>query len=103
MDTTEHADLENLLKSPGWLRVLERAREEWKDGYPAKIKLAIQEARDKGEDVASAVVKVDYASDEINRLLSWPKERLAQMTRASAEVTNTAVFSRGGYDITPAR
>lgn len=95
-DQNEKADLEQLLASGGWLRLVERARVDWKDGYPAKIKLAISDARQKNADIAAAVGAVDYASDEINRLLSWPRERLAQIERGKDVTTTT--FQRGGYD-----
>jgi len=95
-DQNEKADLEQLLASGGWLRLVDRARVDWKDGYPAKIKYAIQEARKSGGDMGEAVGAVDYASDEINRLLSWPRERLAQIERGKDVTTTT--FARGGYD-----
>ena len=65
--------------------------------------MAIQEARLSGGDMGEAVSRIDYTSDEINRLLSWPKERLSQMARTmSTEVTHTN-FTRGGYDTTTPR
>lgn len=92
----EKIDLEQLLQSGGWLRVLDRARLDWKEGYPAKIKGAVQQARERGEDVGAAVAAVDYASDEINRLISWPSERLKAIERAKDQTVTS--FSRGGYD-----
>ena len=94
-DSNEKADLEQLIASAGWLRIVERARVEWKEGYPMKIKLAITEAREKGESVEAAVLKVDYANDQIAALVSYPKDRLAQIVRAK-DVHN--VLSRGGYE-----
>lgn len=100
-DQNEKSDLEQLLSSAGWLRVLERARVDWRDGYPAKIKQAIFDAKANRENIESAVASIEAASDAINQLLSWPKERLAQLERGK-DVTQTT-FTRGGYDTSTAR
>ncbi len=96
---TERDDLEQLLKAAGWLRLLEFARVEWRENYPVKIKQAIQQARDAGTDIGEAVSRIDYASDQINRLLSWPKERVARLNQPET----TTGFLRGGYDPPTAR
>jgi hypothetical protein len=94
-ESHEREDLDALVKSPGWLRLLERARKEWTEGYPAKIKLAIATAQHDRTDVASAVASVDVASDAINALLSWPSDRVRQLTAMKDERIS---LTRGGYD-----
>lgn len=98
--TDEKADLDNLLKAPGWLRLLEHARHEWVVGYPAKVKLAIQQARADGTDVASAVASVDAAADAINALVSWPGERVKFLQK---QIERPVSLARGGYDPSTAR
>lgn len=93
--TNEKDDLDSLLTSPGWLRVVNWARTEWADGYPAKVKMAIMKAKEQGSDIAAAVEAVDAAADAVNALLSWPSNRLRgyEMAAELPEPTMT----RGGY------
>lgn len=76
---TEHDELKDLLQHPGFLRFLRHARSEWADGYGHRMKEAIKAASEHGEDLHYAVMRVDFANEQINALLSWPKERLAQL------------------------
>jgi hypothetical protein len=96
--TDERADLDQLLQSPGWLRFLEYARQSWKDGLPSRITGAAELGATDAEKGA-AMLKVLYTAQEINALLSWPKERLARLNMPETQTT----LSRGGYDPTPAR
>ena len=89
--TDEKAELEALVTSPGWLRVLEHARQEWKEDYPAKVKLAMQ-----GADPGIAWNRVDAASDAVNALLTWPKERLRVMAERQAREAEPFSVSRRG-------
>lgn len=95
---TEREDLENLVKSGGWLRFVQYVQAEWKDGYPGKIKLAIQQARQESRDLGEAVAGVDLANDAINVVMSWPKDQLRKI--AVKEITPAelegAVSRRGG-------
>jgi hypothetical protein len=87
---SEKDDLDNLLKSPGWLMLKDYARKEWRENYPAKVKMAIQHAKGDNLSLSAAVEAVDAASDAINALLSWPQERLqrlAQIVEAEHAVT----------------
>jgi hypothetical protein len=99
---SQREDLENLLKSPGWLLVVEQAREEWATGYPRKIKMAIQSARESGQDIAAAVSAIDVASDAVNALMSWPGERLKKLVmKDEAQAMTTTGWPdpsrRGGF------
>lgn len=95
-DTNEKADLEQLLASAGWLRFLEHARLQWKESLPDRLINAAELA-----DGAIEVKKVSYAALQINALLSFPKERLAQVSRPAQETVTG--FSRGGYETTAPR
>ena len=81
MTDDERGDWEGLIHSPGWLRLLEHARLEWKEHYPQKLKLARSNAKAAGEDAGQAMDRVDAASDAINALLSYPGEKLKSMER----------------------
>lgn len=89
--------MEALLACPGWLRFLTYARAEWAgDGYARKIKLAIKAAAEKGLNVAEAVQRVDAANDEINALLSYPKDRAASLLTQEQTRLQPPSLSRGG-------
>ena len=75
---TEKDEWGSLLTHPGFLRLLERARQEWVVGYPQKVKLAIAKARADKTDLGAAVAEVDAANEAINALLSWPATRQRQ-------------------------
>ena len=82
---TELDDWETLLTHPGYLRLLTYARQEWADGFNAKIKLAIVNARTQQRDVAVAVETIDAQNDAINALLSVPQMRIQQLLTKQAE------------------
>jgi hypothetical protein len=87
-DAQEREDLEALLSSPGWLRFLNHSRQTWAgDGYARKIKLAIKDAMEKHQNVAEAVQRVDAANDEVNALLTWPKDRVQGLLQREAQIT----------------
>ena len=87
--------LDDLARHPGWLWFLGEAKREWGEGYGRKVKLAIMKAQSEKQDVVSAVLAVDYANDEINRLLDRPREELARLT-PKKDVDMVTVMSRGG-------
>jgi ABC-type Fe2+-enterobactin transport system substrate-binding protein len=97
-EPNEREDLESLLKAPGWLRLINHSRKEWAgDGYAAKIKLAIRHATEKNENVAEAVQRVDAANDEVNAVLSWPKDRVQTLLTQEAQRQSSLVtLSRRG-------
>ena len=95
-DPREREDLEALLASPGWLRLLEYARQQWTVGNPQKIKLAIKDATASNQNVAEAVQRVDAANDEVNAILSWPKQRVQSLLTYETANTWSALSRRGG-------
>ena len=92
--TNEKDDLEQLLKSAGWLRFLEYARQHWNEQLPARLVAAAELGAH--EKASMEVLKMSYAASQINALLSWPKERLKHFDRQTALETNTT-WQRGGY------
>jgi hypothetical protein len=97
-EPNEREDLESLLKAPGWLRLLQHSRKTWAgDGYAAKIKLAIKDATERGQNVAEAVQRVDAANDEVNAILSWPKDRVQTLlTQETTRQSSLVTLSRRG-------
>jgi hypothetical protein len=93
-EPNEREDLESLLKAPGWLRLLQHSRKTWAgDGYAAKIKLAIKDATERGQNVAEAVQRVDAA----NAILSWPKDRVQTLlTQETTRQSSLVTLSRRG-------
>lgn len=79
-EPTDREDLEQLVTSPGWLRLMAFAKKQWgPEGYGVRVKQAIAHAIAQKDDIAHAVQRVDAANDEINRLLSWPQERIREL------------------------
>ena len=95
-DEREAEDLDNLVKSPGWQRVLAYAKQEWVTTYPVKIKQAIQQARAARESADAAVQAVDAGNDAVNALMSWPGSRLNALTSFSAATDAAKSPSRRG-------
>jgi hypothetical protein len=92
-DTNEKADLEQLLSSPGWLRYEHALGEFWRTQWSAHVEAA---ANDREDAMALQKLRqVIAAQKAVTQALSWPKERLAQLSRAKETVTS---FTRGGYD-----
>ena len=90
-DSNEKTDLEQLLQSAGWLRLLELARQRWKEQLPGRLAAA---AELQPLNASTEVLKILYAANEINQLLSWPKERLAVLERSRFVES----LARGGYE-----
>ena len=78
---SERDERVDLLQHPGFLRLLAKARDEYDQGYGRRCKEAVNAAKQNGEDLYMAVEKVDFAVEQINALLSWPKERVQQLSQ----------------------
>lgn len=92
--TPEIEHLEQLVKHPGWLLLLARARKEvGGTGYALRIKQAIAKAQADKTDIAMAVQMVDAATDAVNAILSWPESELKRLVPAEPEVPS---MMRGG-------
>lgn len=92
---TERDEWASLVTHPGYLRLLEHARQEWVVGYPAKIKLAIQ--RNAGADVGAKVMAVDAAQDAVNALLSLPDDRIRRLDGQKEAAAVLQPQGRGGF------
>ncbi len=76
MDETldqEREDLEALLATPGWTRFLRFVQKEWLTGrgYRARMRAAL--------GVTDGPQFVEMTATEIEKLLTWPGERLKQL------------------------
>jgi hypothetical protein len=95
--TDEKADLEQLLKSAGWLRFEHTQREYWQAQLSDLLASA---ANDRDDAIALARLRqVIAAQRAVLQALTWPKERLKLLTRPEGAPT----MSRGGYDAQTAR
>lgn len=89
--TTEKDDFENLVKSPGWLRLRAHAKQQWTDDLATQMRAAVGTA----DDVLALqkMRQVIVAKDAIERLLQWPDDQLKKWAVAAepfvARVTRT--------------
>ena len=91
---TEREDWDALLSHPGWLRLVGYAKSHWGgSAYRVKVDQAIAKAEADKTDVAGAVKTVNAISDEVNRLLSYPRERVKALATPKPEETS---MQRGG-------
>lgn len=89
--SNEKDDLEQLLKSAGWLRYEQHLKDYWQ----RELSTHIAAAADDRED-AFAIQKIRQviaAQKAVQQALAWPKERLARLTRPETATS----MSRGGY------
>ena len=90
MSVEQQEQLDEMLKSPGWLIFREYARKQWgPEGYGRKMKQALGAATP--EERATTISAVDYASTEINALLTWPEAQAKKR-----DVERSLSMPRGG-------
>lgn len=93
--TDEVQDLDNLLKHPGWLRVVDYAVKD----IAARIKTAQANAANETNDVA-ALNKLRQclaAEQALEAFIAWPGKRLAVLQASAAQVgSNVPQLSRRG-------
>jgi len=90
MSLEQQEQLDDLTKHPGWQLFKEHARKQWgPEGYGRKMKQAL--AINNGIEQAVTIRSVDYASTEINALLTWP-EAMAKKKPEERELS----MQRGG-------
>ena len=98
-DPNEYTDLEQFLKSAGWLRYEKAIRDHWQAQLSAHLALA---AGDRDDQVAIAKIRqVIAAQKAIEMALAWPTERLQALKRQTE--AQAVSLSRGGYDTTTPR
>jgi len=91
---SEHEDLENLLKSPGWLRLGEYVRQTWGDQLSQYVTQATGDADD--TMALNKLRQVVAAKNAVERLLAWPAERLRHLGDTVARERQPETFSRRG-------
>lgn len=91
---SELDDLQNLIKSPGWLRVKAFGEGEWSDN----ITRHIGQAADDRDDVMALqkLRQVLAAQKAILRLLAWPEERIQALEQQTARERAPMTQSRRG-------
>ena len=79
MSESEAGDLEQLVGSPGWQRVVRFVREEWDSGLETHLG---QAANDRDDLMALQKLRqVLAAKRAVERMIAWPTERLATLQR----------------------
>ena len=99
---SQREDLENLLKSPGWLLFQEHAQTEWQANINRHLETALNDTDD--ALAANKMRQVIAAKKAIDALLQWPKEKLQRLTQkdeaqalAQATVGWPEPSRRGGF------
>ena len=93
---SEHEDLSNLLKSPGWLRVGEYARVHITEHLTQHIASA---ANDRDDVMAlNKLRQVIAAQKAVEQLLAWPGERIRHLEQQTAVAHGgmSSLSRRGG-------
>ena len=91
---TEHEDLDQFIRSQGWLRFTQHAEKEWGQRFQDLIKVAIS---DRDDDMAlRRLQQVLVAKEAVEQLLKWPTERLAELDRATETHLKAQQLSRRG-------
>lgn len=83
-NSTELLALKDLVQSEGWKLLTAFARREYgAEGYGPAMKAQIAQVGrgpDRAYELAQIVEKFDYASDAVNIVLSFPEQRISQLT-----------------------
>lgn len=89
---SEATELEDLMKSPGWLRVLQRARQEWgPKAYAQMLEHAIDATDPSGE-----MRSLKRAQHAVDAILSWPDSRHKELMKQDATERQPEDHSRRG-------
>ena len=93
--TDEAADLENLVKSPGWQRFSEAQQVYWRDSLSQAIAGA---AGDRDDQIALQKIRQIIAAQRaVQQAVAWPDERLKAMKAAEVRHQPSMSLSRGGF------
>ena len=77
---TEQEDLDQFVRSQGWLRFKQHADTEWGQRFQDLIKVAVS---DRDDNMAMRrLQQVLVAKEAVEKLIQWPTERLAELERA---------------------
>jgi hypothetical protein len=84
-DTNELEDLEALLASPGWGRLVAFANLEWSsEQYRSRVQQALKtiSAPDKANDAAILIMRLEDTAKAVDNVLAWPQFRIQQLKLA---------------------
>jgi hypothetical protein len=92
-DNTELEDLETLLASPGWARLVAFANREWSsEQYRQRVQRALDTvpSPDKAGDAAILIMRLEDTAKAVDNVLAWPAFRLRQLRQAGGRRGATA-------------
>jgi len=92
--TDEKQDLDNLLKHPGWQRVVEYATKD----IANRIKTAQRNAANETNDIMALnqLRQCLAAEQALETFVAWPQARLKALEHAAAQTTTSGQMSRRG-------
>lgn len=93
---SEQEDLDQLVRSQGWLRFKQFVSKEWGDQLEQHLLAA---ANDREDSIALQKIRqVLAAKREIDRMVLWPTERLStlELAKQSRETAQSVPLSRRG-------
>ena len=91
----EKTDLEQLVKSPGWLRFVQAQDAYWADALSREVAGA---ANDRDDLIALQKIRqVIAAQRAVTAAVAWPQERIRALTAMDKAETHTPAMSRGGF------
>lgn len=91
----EKDDLENLVKSPGWLRFKEQQESYWRDTLLGAIASA---ANDSNDAVSIGKIRQIVAAQQaVQRCVAWPQERMRHLSEQDTKANWLPAMSRGGF------
>lgn len=91
---TEKEDLDQFVRTQGWLRFCQYAEREWTERFSDHVRQAINDPND--VSALRKLQQVQVAKDAITALLKWPFERLQQLERAEQGRAGDLPLSRRG-------
>ena len=85
MDSNELEDLEALLASPGWARLVAFANREWSsEQYRARVQRALDTipSPDKAGEAAVLIMRLEDTAKAVDNMINWPAFRIGQLRQA---------------------
>src|ERR1041384_6043772 len=98
-DPTELDELESLLTSGAWQRVVQHYEQEWGPGgqtYQDAVKRAISGPSGSEAEAVHRLKNVTYAQTAIANFINWPRERVAVVKRLKGGAALVGGPSRRG-------
>lgn len=92
--SNEKEDLQTLITSPGWLRVVNYATQEWQEQIARHMETAANDTNDLM--ALQKMRQVIAAKKAVERLIAWPEERLRAMQASTERVMAPPSVSRRG-------